>query len=76
MAWFGLALTLVWNYLTHRRRLLTCPEGCVHPWHATICSAGRRLLPRAVFIAGWAAFNSWFIPHVLRGYPRLPKESR
>lgn len=57
MPWLGLASLLGWNLSRHRRGL------------STLCSIGRLILPPAAFLAGWAAFNAWFIPHVLRGYP-------
>lgn len=62
-AWCGLLGVLVYNYSRHRRG------------RPTICAVTRRTLPRCIFMSAWAAFNAWFIPHVLRGYPRRPKES-
>lgn len=40
----------------------------------TMCGIGRRHIPRAVALLGWAGFNAWFIPHWWRGYPT--KETR
>ena len=53
----GLAAVIGWNLDRHRRD------------KSTIC-CWVRLLPPALFLAGWAGFNVWFVPHVLRGYKR------
>lgn len=52
----GFLGVLGFNYLLHRLGL------------QTFCQWLREHLPPWLFLLVWAAFNRWFIPHVLRGY--------
>jgi len=53
---------LGWNYSRHRRQL------------QTFCQWLRDHVPPWAFVLGCAAFNSWFVPHVLLGYSKQHKE--
>lgn len=75
MPWFGLVGVIGWNYSVHRRRLRTCPTGCDHWPHRTICATTRHLLPRHVSAALLALGYGYLSAHVWRGYPRRLKET-
>lgn len=52
----ALGLVLGWNLSRHIRK------GDL----STVCSESRELIPPALFVVGWIAFNVWFVPHWLR----------
>lgn len=35
--------------------------------HDDTLSAATRRLPKWAFAAGWVAFSTWFVPHIVRG---------
>lgn len=35
----------------------------------TLSESIRETVPPWLFVATWAGFNAWFVPHILNGYP-------
>lgn len=60
----GLLGVIALNYRRHKRG------------KPTICATFRRYVPRWAVAPFWAGLSAYMIPHLWRGYPRRPKETR